>query len=109
MCYDDHGCFSNDAPYNTLPSFPPQSPSVVNVRFLLYTRLNKDLWMEISRKDPESLASSLFNPELKTFFYIHGWNDVGYRLSFVQGMKDALLKLVNNRNIQTGWDEGSFS
>ena len=95
VCYDDLGCFSNDPPYDSLLGFPPQPPDEVNVRFFLYTRVNRDLWMEISRKDPESLATSVFHPGSKTVFYIHGWNNVGYRSSFAESLRNALLDLVS--------------
>ena len=94
VCYEDLGCFSNDPPYDRLPGFPPQPPNDVNVRFLLYTRFNRDLWMEVKRKDPDSLTDSLFHPGRKTVFYIHGWNNIGYKSSFTESLRNALLDLV---------------
>ena len=50
--------------------------------------------MEVSRNDPVSLSSSLFNPGRKTMFYIHGWNNIGYRSSFTEELRNALLDVV---------------
>ncbi|XP_072016455.1 pancreatic triacylglycerol lipase-like [Amphiura filiformis] len=107
VCYDDLGCFSNDPPYDLLPGFPPESPDVVNVRFFLYTRLNRDLWMEVDRKEPESLATSLFNPARKTLIYIHGWNNVGYKSSFAVDLTNALLDAENANVFIIDWTGGS--
>ena len=95
VCFDDLGCFSNDSPYDSLPAFPPFPPSRINTRFILYTRLNKDLWMEVFRDDPESLATSLFQPELKTVVFIHGYANPGFRGELCTRMKDALLEKVS--------------
>ena len=51
VCYDDLGCFSNDAPYDVFFNFPPKTPDEINTEFLLYTRLNPSLYMKVSRMD----------------------------------------------------------
>lgn len=45
VCYDKIGCFTDDAPWSGVSGRPgkslPQSPQVVNTRFLLYTNENQ--------------------------------------------------------------------
>ena len=95
VCYGDLGCFSDDPPYDGFPDFPPRSPDTINTRFLLYTRVNPDLYMRVDRYDEDSLHYSTFNPLRKTFFVIHGYTENGAREDWINDIKDLLLQLVS--------------
>ncbi|XP_070537995.1 pancreatic lipase-related protein 2-like [Ptychodera flava] len=106
VCYGDLGCFTNNPPYDNT-NFLPQDPSVVNVGFGLYTKLNPTTYQEISRHDPFSLAISNFDKNADTKFLIHGWTS-NAGTGWVNVMRDEFMSSSENLNvIGVNWEDGA--
>ena len=87
MCYDDLGCFSNDAPFFSLyrpTSFLPQSPAQINPKILLYTREASNAGQRIRAGEVATLRSSTFSSERPTKFIVHGFIDNTYLGNWMQ-------------------------
>jgi len=95
VCYhgDGIGCFSNGSPYNNAKGHLPESPSHIQIEYLLYTRTNSHAPQLIS-KDASSIRSSNFNGHKKTKFIIHGYQDNG-REQWLVTMAHAILAQVS--------------
>ena len=94
VCYGDLGCFNNNAPFFSLYrpfSFLPQSPDLVNPKFMLYTREASTTGHRIRAGDKVGLHTSTFRPDRPTKFLVHGFLDDAHTSIWMQ--VSALLGL----------------
>ncbi|XP_043288388.1 pancreatic lipase-related protein 2-like isoform X2 [Venturia canescens] len=104
VCFDLLGCFSDPA----LPlKRPPEHPSVIQTRFLLYTRERIDAPEVVAYGDAtESMRSSHFNATRKLKVIIHGFKGSGSDPGAIFGAK-SLLELEDANVIIVDWAKGA--
>lgn len=81
VCYGDLGCFTTDPPFLSLQrpiNFLPESPTKINIRFLLYTRENHDDVHFINVEDNTDLSRSHFSGSYPTKIVSHGFMEGGF-------------------------------
>ncbi|XP_058527507.1 pancreatic triacylglycerol lipase-like [Ochotona princeps] len=109
VCYDKIGCFTDDSPWSGVSGRPgkslPQSPEVVNTRFLLYTNENQGSYQEIVA-DASSIKNSNFKTSRKTRFIIHGFTSSGEK-SWLSTICKNLFKVESVNCICVDWKGGS--
>ncbi|KAG8435844.1 hypothetical protein GDO86_013698, partial [Hymenochirus boettgeri] len=110
VCYDRLGCFNDGIPYSSTPERPlialPWSPEKMNVRFLLYTRKNRNNYQVLLAFNYKSISSSNFRSFRKTRFIIHGFRNSGEDPWLLAMCKNLLL--VEDVNcICVDWKGGS--
>uniref|UniRef100_A0A2C9LZ68 Lipase domain-containing protein n=1 Tax=Biomphalaria glabrata TaxID=6526 RepID=A0A2C9LZ68_BIOGL len=91
--YSRLGCFTLDPPFNNT-QWLPQSPSVVNTRFLLYTRHNPTTGHRLDTDNSSSMTSSHLTGDKDIKILIHGFLQYG-SMEFLVNMTEALLHVVS--------------
>ncbi|XP_076632121.1 pancreatic triacylglycerol lipase [Colletes latitarsis] len=91
ICFDHVGCFADPPPYLTLKR-PPEHPSVIQTRFLLYTSDKRESPENLRYdEDFKTILQSQFDAKKPLKIVIHGYkgsgSDVGSIL-LVQGLLD---------------------
>nr|XP_054766047.1 pancreatic triacylglycerol lipase-like isoform X2 [Lytechinus pictus] len=104
VCFNDVGCFADDPCH--IPGFPPRSPDIINTRFLLFTRTNRDDYQELNLHDVEGLRASNFDPKRKTKMFVHGWWAYGLDPEELE-RKDAFLEMEDANVILVDWERGA--
>lgn len=109
-CYDELGCLNITRSWYHLIHRPfnvfPLPRSVINTRFILYTRLNPAEGQIIKAKN-ESIEKSNLDIQKKTKFIIHGFIDTPLS-NWVKDMRDELLKAEDVNVIVVDWAGGSL-
>ncbi|XP_066248118.1 pancreatic triacylglycerol lipase-like isoform X1 [Euwallacea similis] len=109
-CYDELGCLNITRSWYHLIHRPfnvfPLPRSVINTRFILYTRLNPTEGQLLKAKN-ESIEKSNLDPEKKIKFIIHGFIDTPLS-NWVKDMRDELLKAEDLNVIVVDWAGGSL-
>ncbi|KAK9500579.1 hypothetical protein O3M35_001818 [Rhynocoris fuscipes] len=102
ICYDLVGCFSPDRPFLKLT---PQSPTVLDTHFYLYTRNSSDEVLEYG-DDKSTLLASNFRPDKMTRILVHGFKGSSKDRS-AQYIVSNLLKLEDSNVILLDWSKGA--
>ncbi|XP_030766603.1 pancreatic triacylglycerol lipase-like [Sitophilus oryzae] len=109
-CYDELGCLNITRSWYHLINRPfnvfPLPRSVINTRFILYTRLNPYEGQIVKAKN-ESIERSNLDIDKKTKFIIHGFIDTPLS-NWVKDMRDELLKAEDLNVIVVDWAGGSL-
>ncbi|CAH0554374.1 unnamed protein product [Brassicogethes aeneus] len=109
-CYDELGCLNITRSWYHLINRPfnvfPLPRSVINTRFILYTRTNPTEGQLIKAQN-QSINESNFDIEKKTKFIIHGFIDTPLS-NWVGDMRDELLKAADVNVIVVDWAGGSL-
>ncbi|XP_048522431.1 pancreatic triacylglycerol lipase isoform X2 [Dendroctonus ponderosae] len=109
-CYEELGCLNITRSWYHLINRPfnvfPLPRSVINTRFILYTRLNP-MEGHILKAKNDSIEKSNLDVEKKTKFIIHGFIDTPLS-NWVKDMRDELLKAEDLNVIVVDWAGGSL-
>ncbi|CAG9819132.1 unnamed protein product [Phaedon cochleariae] len=109
-CYDELGCINITRTWYHLINRPfnvfPLPRSVINTRFILYTRLNPSEG-QLLRANNQSIEKSNLDIDKKTKFIIHGFIDTPLS-NWVRDMRDELLKHQDVNVIVVDWAGGSL-
>lgn len=109
-CYDELGCLNITRSWYHLIYRPfnvfPLPRSVINTKFILYTRANPNT-SETLRAHDENLKKSSLDLKKKIKFIIHGFIDTPLS-NWVGDMKDELLKGEDLNVIIVDWAGGSL-
>ncbi|XP_050314359.1 pancreatic triacylglycerol lipase-like [Anthonomus grandis grandis] len=109
-CYDDLGCLNITRSWYHLVNRPfnvfPLPRSVINTKFILYTRLNPSEGQLIKATN-ESIDKSSMNVDKKIKFIIHGFIDTPLS-NWVKDMRTELLKAEDLNVIVVDWAGGSL-
>ncbi|XP_052776601.1 inactive pancreatic lipase-related protein 1-like [Mya arenaria] len=105
VCFDELGCFSNEAPFGNAGGYLPQTPDEIKVGFLLYTRQNSNI-PQVITANADVLRASKLSPNRKSVFIIHGYWDSPYE-PWVTDMKDALLAQADVNVVTVDWESGA--
>ncbi|XP_019877450.1 pancreatic triacylglycerol lipase [Aethina tumida] len=109
-CYDELGCLNITRSWYHLINRPlnvfPLPRSVINTRFILYTRSNPTEGQLIKASN-QSINESNFSIEKKTKFIIHGFIDTPLS-NWVGDMRDELLKAADVNVVVVDWAGGSL-
>jgi pancreatic triacylglycerol lipase len=101
-----YGIFTNSSPYSDPVYRPianlPQSPSIVNTTFFLFTRKNS-LNGEIITW---YLTGKNFMVNKNITFIIHGWTEDRFR-GWINQMKNAILSVENTNVVVVDWSGGA--
>ncbi|KAK9696442.1 Lipase [Popillia japonica] len=110
-CYDELGCLNITRRWYHLINRPfnvfPLPRSVINTRFILYTKLNPTEGQLLRAQDEKTIKKSKFDPKKKTKFIIHGFIDTPLS-NWVGDMRDELLKVEDMNVIVVDWAGGSL-
>ncbi|KAF2902054.1 hypothetical protein ILUMI_04153 [Ignelater luminosus] len=110
-CYEELGCLNITRSWYHLIHRPfnvfPLPRSVINTRFILYTRLNPSEGQIIKAQDDKTIKRSNFDPKKKVKFIIHGFIDTPLS-NWVGDMKDELLKAEDLNVVVVDWAGGSL-
>lgn len=110
-CFGDIGCLNITRDWYHLIHRPfnvfPLARSVINTRFILYTKQNPTVGQTISADDSNSIETSDFCTKCSTKFIIHGFIDTPLS-NWISEMKDELLKAGNLNVIVVDWAGGSL-
>lgn len=105
ICYDGYGCFTTDFPFGNSSARPfsllPQSPSYLDIRYVLY---NKN-----THRDGELISVSnfnKFNTSANTKFIAFGFFNNPDKAWIIE-MKDALLKTESMNVVVVDWSRGN--
>lgn len=94
------GCFA-DPPVHLSLKRPPEHPNVIQTKFLLYNRSNREDPKVITYADrSESLLQSGLNVSKQLKVLIHGFKGSGSDYGLIRGI-NALLDLVNFPLLET--------
>ncbi|KAG7212631.1 hypothetical protein KM043_012917 [Ampulex compressa] len=106
MCYDHVGCFSDPPPHLSLKR-RPESPSVIQTKFMLYTRNNRQTpEMLVYSDDSYSLRKSHFNATRALKVVIHGFKGSGSDPGVFQIVK-SFLDLEDANVLILDWTRGA--
>ncbi|XP_076683516.1 pancreatic triacylglycerol lipase [Andrena cerasifolii] len=106
ICYDNLGCFADPLPHLTLKR-PPEHPSVIRTRFLLYTRLGTDSPENLQYGDrSQSMENSKFNGSKPLKIIIHGYKGSGSDVGFILMIRN-LLDLEDANVVVLDWTRGA--
>ncbi|VEN52279.1 unnamed protein product [Callosobruchus maculatus] len=109
-CYDELGCLNITRTWYHLINRPfnvfPLPRSVINTRFILYTRLNPTEGQFIKANN-QSIEKSNLDIKKKIKFIIHGFIDTPLS-NWVGDMRDELLKYQDLNVIVVDWAGGSL-
>ncbi|KAI8774315.1 Pancreatic lipase- protein 2 [Biomphalaria glabrata] len=103
--YSRLGCFTLDPPFNNT-QWLPQSPSVVNTRFLLYTRHNPTTGHRLDADNSSSITSSHLTGDKDIKILIHGFLQYG-SMEFLVNMTEALLHVADVNVVVVDWGDGA--
>ncbi|XP_011684982.1 PREDICTED: pancreatic lipase-related protein 2-like [Wasmannia auropunctata] len=106
VCYDLLGCFADPPPHLSIKR-PPEHPSVIQTRFFLYTRADRQKPEPLQYGDNlKSITHSQFNVSKPLKVLIHGFkgsgNDVGAILCI-----NSLLDIEDANVIILDWTKGA--
>ncbi|XP_057297074.1 pancreatic lipase-related protein 2-like [Hydractinia symbiolongicarpus] len=106
ICYHPYGCFSDAPPFDYPLVQLPEDPKVLNTKFSLFTRLNKDEGQPLDPLDHAPTNNSNFDGTKKTVIIVHGYigNSGEY---WVQPLVDALLKREQMNVVVVDWKKGA--
>ncbi|XP_018561128.1 pancreatic triacylglycerol lipase [Anoplophora glabripennis] len=109
-CYEELGCLNITRSWYHLINRPfnvfPLPRSVINTRFILYTRLNPSEG-QLIRANNQSIERSNLDIKKKIKFIIHGFIDTPLS-NWVRDMRDELLKSNDLNVIVVDWAGGSL-
>ena len=109
-CYDELGCLNITRNWYHLIYRPfnvfPLPRSVINTKFILYTRTNPNT-NELLKAQEDSIKKSHLDLKNKIKFIIHGFIDTPLS-NWVGDMKDELLKAEDLNVIVVDWAGGSL-
>ncbi|XP_023229612.1 pancreatic lipase-related protein 2-like isoform X1 [Centruroides sculpturatus] len=111
ICMRDLGCFQitsdfvNDKkrPFNVLP----KDRRIINTQFLLFTRNNPNKSYDLVSDDEKSLKNAPLDTSVTTIFIVHGFLDMQYFVSWMNILKDEILKNSNYNVIIVDWSGGN--
>lgn len=110
-CYDELGCLNITRSWYHLIHRPfnvfPLPRSVINTKFILYTKHNPIEGQIIRAQDEKTFKRSKFDPKRKTKFIIHGFIDTPLS-NWVGDMRDELIKADDMNVIVVDWAGGSL-
>ena len=107
VCYDKHGCFSDNPPFDSSLITLPSHPESIGTKFILHTRANAFKKEEIlSTDNSTSIINSTLDPLRKVKFIVHGFTQNG-QSEWVREMTLALLKNEAMNVIVVDWGLGS--
>ncbi|XP_017784310.1 PREDICTED: pancreatic triacylglycerol lipase-like [Nicrophorus vespilloides] len=110
-CYDELGCLNITRSWYHLIHRPfnvfPLPRSVINTRFILYTRLNPTEGQILRPQDEKTIKKSKFDPKKKSKFIIHGFIDTPLS-NWVGDMRDELIKADDMNIFVVDWAGGSL-
>jgi len=96
ICCGATGCFNNNAPFNNLPL--PTCPPGCSLRYLMYTRSNRNTGQVVS----DTSVPSVYSGARRTVVCTHGWNSDG-NTSWLTAMKNAFLDREDINVIVLDW------
>ncbi|XP_076237419.1 pancreatic triacylglycerol lipase [Calliopsis andreniformis] len=106
ICYDLVGCFA-DPPAHLTIKRPPEHPNVIQTRFLLYTRLNRDSPNNLQYGDNMgSIVKSKFDAGKPLKIIIHGYKGSGSDVGAILLMQ-ALLDVEDVNVLMLDWTRGA--
>ncbi|XP_011865581.1 PREDICTED: pancreatic triacylglycerol lipase-like [Vollenhovia emeryi] len=106
VCYDLLGCFA-DPPQHLSIKRPPEHPSVIQTRFLLYTRADRRNPEPLQYGDNQkSIAHSRFNVSKPLRVLIHGFKGSGSDVGAIHGI-NFLLDIEDANVIILDWTKGA--
>ncbi|XP_047354533.1 pancreatic lipase-related protein 2-like isoform X1 [Vespa velutina] len=106
ICYDLVGCFA-DPPVHLSLKRPPEHPNVIQTKFLLYNRSNREDPKVITYADrSESLLQSGLNVSKQLKVLIHGFKGSGSDYGLIRGI-NALLDLEDVNILILDWTRGA--
>ncbi|XP_012288719.1 pancreatic lipase-related protein 2 [Orussus abietinus] len=106
ICFDLVGCFDDPAPQLTLRR-PPEHPNVINTKFLLYTRENREEPQVLEYNDEfRSILESRFNVSKRLKVIVHGYKGSGTDEGAIFGLL-ALLDKEDLNVIVIDWARGA--
>ncbi|CAF1141074.1 unnamed protein product [Rotaria sordida] len=107
VCYDEYGCFTSGPPFGLTLYRPfallPDSPEVIDTRFLLYTRQFPDKGQVISRHT----TLDTWDHTKATKILVHGFLD-SINSTWWSEMKDAFLQAEDCNVILTDWSRANY-
>ncbi|XP_018335884.1 pancreatic triacylglycerol lipase [Agrilus planipennis] len=110
-CYEELGCLNITRSWYHIIHRPinvfPLPRSVINTRFILFTRNNPNQGQELRASDDDTIQKSNFEAQKKTKFIIHGFIDTSLS-NWVGEMKDELLKNNDMNVFVVDWAGGSL-
>lgn len=110
-CYDEIGCLNITRSWYHLINRPfnvfPLPRTVINTRFILYTRKNPTEGQVVRVQDEETIEKSNLDPKKPTKFIIHGFIDTPLS-NWVGDMRDELIKAEDMNVIVVDWAGGSL-
>ncbi|XP_063229934.1 pancreatic triacylglycerol lipase-like [Bacillus rossius redtenbacheri] len=110
-CYDELGCLNVTREWYHLIYRPfnvfPLPRSVIDTRFVLYTRKNPSEGQVLRVQNDHTIRKSHFDPKKKTKFIIHGFIDTPLS-NWVKDMRRELLKAADWNVVVVDWAGGSL-
>lgn len=107
ICYDMVGCFPIPRTSYSPLMKSPQSPDIVDTKFLVMTRQNRSDLILVTYGDRHvSMNNSNFKPELPTKIIIHGFKGSGHD-KVAKLLGNALLDLEDANVIFVDWEKGA--
>ncbi|KAM0733961.1 Pancreatic triacylglycerol lipase [Formica fusca] len=106
VCYDLVGCFT-DPPQHLSIKRPPQHPSVIQTRFFLYTRVDRQNPEPLQYGDDlRSIVHSRFNVTKHLKVLIHGYKGSGSDIGAIRGV-NLLLDTEDANVVILDWTRGA--
>ncbi|KAJ9584757.1 hypothetical protein L9F63_020907, partial [Diploptera punctata] len=109
-CYGIYGCYEMSHPWSDdvlrPVSYAPQPPELVNPRYCLYTRENRDTCQYLEIENMDSLYRSSMMHHHRVFIISHGFIENGDK-EWIKIMKEELLTHIDGSVIVVDWRDGS--
>ncbi|CAL1682156.1 unnamed protein product [Lasius platythorax] len=106
VCYDLVGCFA-DPPQHLSIKRPPEHPSVIQTRFFLYTRVDRQNPEPLQYGDDlRSIVHSRFNITKHLKVLIHGYKGSGSDIGAILGV-NLLLDIEDANVVILDWTRGA--
>ncbi|XP_060829705.1 pancreatic triacylglycerol lipase-like [Bombus pascuorum] len=106
ICFESVGCFADPPPHLTLKR-PPEHPSIIQTRFLLYTRSRRESPKSLQYGDDlKSILQSEFDSAKSLKVIIHGYKGSGSDTGAVL-LVQALLDLEDTNVLVLDWTRGA--
>ncbi|XP_075537622.1 pancreatic lipase-related protein 2-like [Dermacentor variabilis] len=106
VCFDKVGCFDRLGGKFSHFASSPKSPEVIGTKFLLHSRLNKDIPVLLDYADNATLDVAHFNETKELVFVIHGFG-ASAKKNWVINLKEAFLNLNDVNVVLVDWRNGS--
>ncbi|XP_071555190.1 pancreatic lipase-related protein 2 [Temnothorax nylanderi] len=108
VCYDLLGCFADPPPHLSIKR-PPEHPSLIQTRFFLYTRADRQNPEPLQYGDnSKSIVHSRFNVSKPLSVLIHGFKGSGSDVGAILGI-NFLLDIEDVNVIILDWTKGAGS